>query len=69
MPRRAVEPRYRHYDVILVNRAVNRCEFAPVSFGRLGGFVGGDGGELNPPSRRRTAEIYYKLIRAFDLAS
>jgi hypothetical protein len=32
-------------------------------------FVGGDGGELNPPSRRRTAEIYYKLIRAFDLAS
>jgi hypothetical protein len=31
--------------------------------------VGGDGGELNPPSRRRTAEIYYKLIRAFNLAS
>ena len=31
--------------------------------------LGGDGGELNSPSRGRTTGIYYKLSRAFDLAS
>jgi hypothetical protein len=30
--------------------------------------VGGDGGESNSPSRRSTSKIYYKLIRAFNLA-
>ena len=30
--------------------------------------LGGDGGELNSPSRRRTSRIYYKLSWAFNLA-
>ena len=33
-----------------------------------GCLIGGDGGELNPPSRGRTPWIYYKLSWAFDLA-
>ena len=28
---------------------------------------GGDGGELNSPSRRRTSKVYYRLSQLFDV--
>ena len=68
--REIVELRPRQAFIILFvtieeNSAVTFPNHQTGNFGR----VGGDGGESNSPSRNFPDQMYYKLVRRFDLAT